>query len=278
MSSTELIRLNRFEFRFSSQRRTEMEKLVTFTIEMLLLPPGIIFVLLLLGILLLNKRRRIGLALLWLGIAGSYFFGTQLFSVALIQSLETTSSLPPTGPFAAQEDSAIVVLGGGSYPDAPEYGGDTVGAQLLERVRYAAELARRSRLPVLTTGGIAKEEHKSDAELMKTVMEYDFNVPVTWVEDQSRTTWENAEQSKNILEPLGIRRIYLVTHAWHMKRAEYAFRYFGFEVIPAPTSFTRPSEIGFIFSLLWPDASAMKQSNLALHEIIGLFWYRLKTL
>ena len=48
---------------------------------------------------------------------------------------------------------AIVVLGGGLYFDTPEYGGDTVGGSTLERLRYAATIARKTNLPVLVTGG-----------------------------------------------------------------------------------------------------------------------------
>ena len=38
------------------------------------------------------------------------------------------------------------------------------------------------------------------------------------------------------LEAAGVRRILLVTHAMHMKRARDAFEAAGLEVVPAPTA------------------------------------------
>ena len=44
-------------------------------------------------------------------------------------------------------------LGGGTYFEAPEYGGDTVNAITLVRLRYAAHLYRLLEIPVLAAGG-----------------------------------------------------------------------------------------------------------------------------
>ncbi len=46
-----------------------------------------------------------------------------------------------------------MVLGGGRYRDAPEYGNDTVGEYTLVRLRYAAKLHRETGFPLLVTGG-----------------------------------------------------------------------------------------------------------------------------
>ena len=59
---------------------------------------------------------------------------------------------------------------------------------------------------------------------MKQVLEREFQVPVTWVEETSRNTLENARGSFQVLGAAGIRRVYLVTHAWHMPRARLRVR------------------------------------------------------
>ena len=46
----------------------------------------------------------------------------------------------------------------------------------------------------------------------------------------------------SILQEAGIQRVYLVTHAWHMRRALLAFHRFGITATPAPV---RPDP--------WPD-------------------------
>jgi uncharacterized SAM-binding protein YcdF (DUF218 family) len=96
---------------------------------------------------------------------------------------------------------------------------------------------------------------------------------VRWAEGASDNTRENAKYSHQLLQKEGIRRIYLVTHAWHMPRSARVFRAAGFEVVPAPTAFTtryRTDMLSFV-----PRAEALRDSRVFLHELIGLLWYRL---
>jgi len=98
---------------------------------------------------------------------------------------------------------------------------------------------------------------------------------VRWVEGDSDNTLENARLSYPLLAQAGVRRIYLVTHAWHLPRAAMAFRAAGFEVVPAPTAFTtryRTDLLTFV-----PNADALRDSRWFMHEMIGMLWYRLKS-
>jgi uncharacterized SAM-binding protein YcdF (DUF218 family) len=68
----------------------------------------------------------------------------------------------------------------------------------------------------------------------------------------------------------------LVTHAWHLPRAEYAFRRAGFEVVAAATGFQSPrplSVLDFIASM-----DGLSDSTIYFHEAIGMLWYRLRFL
>ena len=58
---------------------------------------------------------------------------------------------------------------------------------------------------------------------MAKVLQDELGVKVTWVEQQSTTTQENAKNSANILRKEGIQRVYLVTHYWHMPRSQAIF-------------------------------------------------------
>lgn len=254
-----------------------MEKLITFAIESLLLPPGGLLLLLVAGLLLLKTRPRLARALLIGGTLAFYLLATPLGSEALLHSLEPYPALPADGLLATDPPGAIVVLGGGRYTDAPEYGGDTVSVLTLERIRYGARLARRTGLPLLVTGGSVWKEQESEGELMRRALEIDFQLPTRWVEGTSRTTWENATLSKPILESAGINEVYLVTHAWHMPRAVFAFEQAGLQVIPAPTSFTQAADMDPGALDLWPDARGLRRSYFALHEMVGMLWYRVKS-
>ena len=83
-----------------------------------------------------------GVSLLWL-------LALPVLGNSMLRSLEGE----PLDHADLLQAQAIVVLGGGRYRDAPEYGGDTVGEATLVRLRYAAKLHRETGLPLLVTGG-----------------------------------------------------------------------------------------------------------------------------
>lgn len=253
-----------------------MEKLISFTLESLLLPPGGLLLLLTIGLLLLKFKRRGGYTVVVTGVVLFYIFSAPFVSSALLGVLESAAALPANGDLHADPHAAVVILAGGRYKNAPEYGGDTVSPITLERVRYGARLARRLHLPVLVTGGTVWKQRISEGALMKIALEEDLNTPVRWIEGQSRTTWENARYTQEILAKEGITHIYLVTHAWHMPRSEFAFRHFGFDIIPAPLSFNNTAEPDHDTFNWFPEARALRDSYFALHEMVGLLWYRVK--
>jgi uncharacterized SAM-binding protein YcdF (DUF218 family) len=100
----------------------------------------------------------------------------------------------------------------------------------------------------------------------------DFGVEVRWMETLSRNTAESAKFSRAILEPYQMDRVLLVTHAWHMPRARMAFEKAGFTVIPAAAGYAHGP---LAATDLLPSATGLRFTYLALHEWIGLVWYRL---
>lgn len=182
---------------------------------------------------------------------------------ALLAGLE---SLPPVAPAQLKDIDAIVILGGGTYHDAPEYGGDTINAATLERLRYGARLARDTLRPVLVTGG-APWGGAPEAESMRRSLALDFGIDARWVEAASADTAQNARLSAPLLHADKARRIALVSHAWHLPRAIPLFEAAGLEVVPAPTAFTTaaPEELA-----RWlPSATGLRDSRIALHEMLG---------
>ena len=157
----------------------------------------------------------------------------------------------------------------------PEYGGDTVNELALERLRYAARLYKAKRLPILVTGGMPGGGSQPEGRLMKEVLENDYHIPVTWTETHSLTTWENAVNSGSLLKRAGIKRIFLVTHASDLRRAVGVFRQQGLQVVPAGTRFAHVDIDNPLIFL--PDAQSLTASTRALHEWLGIVWYKLRT-
>ena len=57
-----------------------------------------------------------------------------------------------------------------------------------------------------------------------------------------------------------------------MRRARASFQAAGLDVVAAPHGFRSGGEIGLLDFI--PSASAMESSWLALHESLGMLWYR----
>ncbi|MCB1758969.1 MAG: YdcF family protein [Gammaproteobacteria bacterium] len=245
---------------------------IVWAIKPLLLPPGGI---LLLGLLALLARRRLRQLLLICAFVALYLSSTPFVAGLLMRQVEIYPALAES-EISAGNAAAIVVLGGGRRSDAPEYGGDTVNSSLLERVRYAAYLAARTGLPVIPSGGQRMPGQLPEALLAEKVLTEEFRVPVAVAETRSRTTWENALFTAELLRDRGIGRVYLVTHAMHMPRSVEVFRRAGIQVIPAPTVFHHRDKDRYWLSDWLPKAKALRLSNQALHELLGNLWYALR--
>lgn len=238
----------------------------------LILPPAGPILLALFGLWLMRSKSRrwqgAGLWLATLSLLGLLLLSLSGVSKALLASLE---QYPPITQKQLQHAQAIVILGGGTYFGAPEYGSDTVGHATLERLRYGAYLARASRLPLLVAGG-APSGGRPEGESMREVLENDFGIKVRWVEALSRDTAENASLSAPMLKAAGVTRIALVSHGWHLPRAVPLFEKLGMEVTPAPTAFSTasPSMAGALRPI------GLRDSQEALNEYLGQIFNRLK--
>ncbi len=169
-----------------------------------------------------------------------------------------------------ERGEAIVILGAGAHRYMPEYGGSTPSRLALERLRYGARLAKYSELPVILSGEIGP---------MAESLWVDFGVEPRWLEGESLDTEDNARNTAAILQGQGIRRIVLVTHAAHMRRAAGEFAAEGVEVIPAPTGFLSKSvdddsELKFLDYL--PGPTAAFSGWYAIHEWVGLLMLKLR--
>lgn len=239
-------------------------------IAALMLPPGNGLLLAAFALLFRRRRWAFGLALL-----GGLLLGAQ--SLPPVASWLSATLEERAGPVIVDSGGAqaIVVLGSGLERRAAEYGGDTVNERSLVRLRYGATLARRFALPVLVSGGMPPRAERAEADAIADVLEQEFAVPVRWRETGSLDTADNAAMSAAILHAAGIRRIILVTQAFHMPRARRLFSDAGLEVVAAPTGFRgrRDEPPG---PLEWlPDAAALHRSYHALHEWLGIAWIEL---
>ena len=219
-----------------------------------------------------GRRPKLGKPLLLAAFSLLWIASTPYFAEGAMHLLESHTTALDNRHLSAD---AIVILGGGTYFLAPEYAGrDTVNETTLARLRYGARLQRETGKPVLVTGGKPQGNSVAEAQLMRASLEQDFQIPVRWTEEASDNTLENARFSFQALHEDGIKKIYLVTHAWHMPRSAETFRRAGFEVVEAPIAFTTRYQTDLLAFL--PRAEALHDSKIFVHEIIGLLWYRIQ--
>jgi len=246
----------------------------------LLLPPVPLLLLVLVGARLLLPRRGLGwlvivvaVALLWTSACSG---AARLLSRAFLQppaALSFDRIRELRADVAAKKPIAIVVLGAGSEPFAPEYGVSSLQPASLERLRYGVWLAAQTGAPLAFSGGAgwAQQGATSEARVAAKIAADEFGRPLRWVEDGARDTRENAAKTIALLKPAGIQRIVIVTHGYHMARALRAFSEAAgsaMQIEAAPMGLARNVETP---ALEWlPSANGFRDVRQLLRELGGL--------
>ena len=250
------------------------------------MPPGVFFILMTIGVIAMGRAAndknqaalfKFGRRLVVSCLIAMYICSTGLFANAVGQLAERgvrPIALSADGKINPQGAQAIIILAGGQRNNAQE-NPQGVGPnwRTLERLAYGARLAKQTGLPILVTGGTLYGQTTSEAAAMQQALLSDFGLRAQWVEDQSLTTAQNAQFSAAMLSASQIKRVLLVTHAGHMIRSVDAFKRAGLDVIAAPTAFARETRAPVLAML--PNAHSLGVTFDALHELIGIQWYRL---
>ena len=244
----------------------------------IILPPSPWILLGLFGAVLLRRKSLVsGWACVLGGSLMVWFSCTTLLGSALIEALLKPPPALSSGAvgdlktLAAEQKTAIVVLGGGREAFAPEYGVSNLTGLTMERLRYGVWLSRATGLPLAFSGGVGHgaKEGATEAEIAGRIAAAEFNRPLRWTEGNSRDTSENALYTLPILRAAGIERIVLVTHGFHMRRAVAAFERAAQR---AGTSVTiLPAPMGMaVHSGGWlPTSDGLFQNRVAWHEWLG---------
>ncbi|SHM05723.1 YdcF family protein [Roseibium suaedae] len=210
------------------------------------------------------------LSVLFLGI-----FGLSPAANILILPLEERFPRPES---LGQIDG-IIILGGAFDTTVMAGRGEPALTSAAERMTVVADLARRfPDVPVIHTGGSGGMLFKgvSEAEGAR-VMFRDFGIDDSRIilEDKSRSTFENARFTRNLVQPKEGQRWLLITSAYHMPRAVGVFRAEGWTgLVPYVTDWrTRGwDDAGLVFSGV---SVGLRRFDIAFREWIGLAAYRL---
>lgn len=247
-----------------------LKKLVT----PFLLPPGIfILVMIAIGCAVFRKKYRwagIGLlsiaALLWMVSTGP-------FANFMMSGLESGLTIPDQ-----PEADVIIVLGGGLYQGSPDFSGTGApGPDTMQRMVTGARLHRRLGVPIVISGGKVYQTGVSITNIAKRFL-IDLGIPPKTVilENRSRDTYENALYCKAICDQKGFTRPAVVTSGYHIKRSILSFEKVGLDPIPFPCAITTWHNKKFSWRSYLPTAGALETTSDALHEWIGLTYFKMR--
>jgi len=249
--------------------------LISKVLSQLLLPPG--GLILLIGVAAMFFKRAWAKVMLVLALLCFWALATEPMRDILTKPLEFQYQSFHQQHVVSKK-TVIVLLGGGVYEQAPEYDGqDRLHDFSMMRTLYAAKLAKKTGLDVYATGGKPlHEQQDAEGDVMKRILiELGVEAGHIFAEDFANNTWQNAVLVKAMLQRKGITTVILVTSAWHMPRSVACFEAQGLVVIPAPTDYLSKMSAYDVRSYL-PAAKAFYDSSLALHEYLGLLFYRLR--
>lgn len=237
-------------------------------LSLLVYPLSLCLLLLVLAMLLRMRGARgraNGFTLL--AIAWLYFCSTEWGATALLNPLE--AAYPAFADEELPTAEAIVVLGGAINGESRfGQGGDF--NQAADRLWRGATLYQSQKAPLLVlSGGTMLPGGLPDSQLMAQKLSA-LGIPEAALmqESESRTTRENAQYTRALLEGQRINHILLVTSASHMRRATAVFAAQGFIVTAVSTDHQIPRRVGPVPGWL-PTADRLSRSSRAIHEWVG---------
>jgi uncharacterized SAM-binding protein YcdF (DUF218 family) len=242
----------------------------------LLQPFPLCYLLTLVALVRLWRARRMDRRLLSLAIVPFALLGiASLPAVAFLAVASLERQYPPQAA-AATDAAPIVVLAGYVRPPGEAAPQAELGADTLLRCLHAAELYRARPRLVLVSGGraVPADVGPSLARSMRDfLVAQGVREEHLLMEEESGSTYENALLSGDLLTQRGISRIVLVTSASHLPRGTGCFRALGFSVVPSPCDCHTVRAGWGPGDFLLPNARAAAETELAVHEWLGLAWY-----
>ena len=245
------------------------------TLGLLVEPLVIPYILLALAMLARwSRRRRIAF---WLGAVGFLLPVSYCFLPLSTLPLQFLENRIPRGDINSPHIDGIIVLGGFTGNSMVAESRQTYGlSSSAERFTAALALAHdRPSLPIVFSGFSGKliPDGWSEADQIRDLVARLGGLGRTVLyEEQSRNTYENAVNSREVLAASAGSRWILVTSASHMPRAIGSFTAAGWTgLIPYPVDYqTMPTGADG----LWGVRGISRMRN-ALHEYAGLLVYYL---
>ncbi|QIB32340.1 YdcF family protein [Ancylobacter pratisalsi] len=238
---------------------------------MVSVPSTFLTLLALVGLAMMPRFRRFGMALMALGVIGLAVAGLSPLGRVLMHELE--QRFPPfddAGPI-----TGVVVLGGAELPELTASRGQPSFNNASERLLALVELAHRypdAKIVFAGGSGALMGQTMQEADVVRMALHQLGVDPARVIfEARSRNTAENARNARDLVKPRPKERWLLVTSAAHMPRAIGCFRVAGFPVTAYPVDFRTTATL--TYGLFGNVAEGLDFVDGAVREWIGLVVY-----
>lgn len=204
----------------------------------------------------------------WLAAAALLASSTGVVGNALLRSLE--NAYPARSIASLPEADAVLVLGGILSPGKAT-GLVTEWSEAVERFEAGVEIVQRGKARlVLFTGDPRGSEGSA---LQREAIERGVPRERTAVIGAVGNTADEAAQLKRYAQQHGLKRVVLVTSAWHLPRAMRLFQGAGVELTPFPVDYRALPNTGLPYLDWIPNAGALGKTETALRECYGIAFY-----
>jgi len=242
----------------------------------LLQPFTILYVAVLVGLIVLWRRKPENRRLRWLAIplVVLTILCTPAMAYFALGSLEW--QYPPREGLPEDVDTLVVLSGYAFRADAVRKV-PVLAMDSQFRCSHAAYLYREyGPLRIVVSGGKVDPDDKgaSLAEMMRDyLVRHGVAESDIVVEQGSRNTYENASATAEVLAPYDVEKIGVVTTATHLPRAVWCFEKQGFEVTAVGTDYLANHFNWSILSFV-PRIQAAGDIHRVFHEWLGIAIYK----
>ncbi len=237
-----------------------------------LISPAIILLVLLL-IALLAKRPAIRKRFLVLSIGLFIIFSNPYIINQLFKIWELRNEKNHPGRY-----DAVVILSG--FIGKDKSNNSLSFSEGADRLTEGLILYRKGHVnKIIISGGTGSlVDDARESVLAKSFLVENCGVPdsVILIDSISRNTYENAVESKKIIERNHIKTALMITSAWHMRRALGCFKKIGLNVEIHPTDGFYRMQAYYPTDLIIPVTRNLGRWEILIHEIAGVIIYKLQ--
>lgn len=199
------------------------------------------------------------------------FFGNEVIYTRLVTAWQAR----PVQINKLGKYEAGILLGGLSSFD--KYGNGFLNSSTDRLVEIAVLYKEEKIKKIIISGGSVYKDRPKEADfLYKELLLLGIPQKDLIIENHSRTTFENAMYTKQIVDSLKLHPPFiLVTSAMHIPRAEKVFTKAGLHVIAFPSDYHVLDKKFYIDDYILPDIRVINDWAYFLKELIGILGYKL---